>query len=43
VSVVEQIGPFEVVDRVVVAGGEPRSHRAWPAAEVAATGDLVVA
>ncbi|MGH2369044.1 MAG: sialidase family protein, partial [Chloroflexota bacterium] len=40
---VEQIGPLEIVDRVVVAGGEPRGHRAWPGAELAASGDLVVA
>jgi hypothetical protein len=42
----ERIGPLEVVERVVVAGagaGEPRCHRAWPGAEVAANGDLVVA
>ena len=42
----EKIGPFEVVERVVVAGtanGEPRCHRAWPGAAVAANGDLVVA
>jgi hypothetical protein len=42
----EQIGPLEVVGRVVVAGaanGEPRCHRAWLGAEVAADGDLVVA
>jgi BNR repeat-like domain len=42
----ERIGPLEVVGRVVVAGaanGEPRCHRAWPGAEVAANGDLVVA
>lgn len=40
---VEQLGPLEIVDRVVVAGGEPRCHRAWPAAEVTANGDLLVA
>jgi hypothetical protein len=42
----ERIGPFEVVERVVVAGaanGEPPCHRAWPGAAVAANGDLVVA
>jgi hypothetical protein len=42
----ERVGPFEVVERVVVAGaanGEPPCHRAWPGAAIAANGDLVVA
>jgi hypothetical protein len=41
--VAERIGPLEVVTRTVVAGGEPRCHRAWPGAALAANGDLVVA
>jgi hypothetical protein len=44
--VVERIGPLEVVGRVIVAGvgnGEPRCHRAWPGAALAANGELVVA
>jgi hypothetical protein len=39
----ERLAPLEVVGRTVVAGGERRCHRAWPGAEVAANGDLVVA
>lgn len=42
----ERVGPLEVIERVVVAGtanGEPRCHRAWPGAALAANGDLVVA
>lgn len=35
--------PVEVIERVVVAGGEPHTHKAWPAAELAANGDLLVA
>jgi hypothetical protein len=36
-------GPIELTDRVVVAGGGAGTHRAWPGAEVAANGDLLVA
>ena len=35
--------PLEVLDEVIVAGGEPRSHKAWAGLEVAANGDLLVA
>lgn len=35
--------PIEVLERVVIAGGEPRTHKAWPSAELAANGDLLVA
>lgn len=35
--------PVEVIDRVVIAGGEPRTHKAWPSAELAVNGDLLVA
>jgi hypothetical protein len=40
---VERLGPLEILERVTVAGGAPRCHRAWPAAERAANGELVVA
>ncbi len=36
-------GPVRVVDDVLVAGGEERWHRAWPALESTSDGDLVVA
>ena len=35
--------PIQVRDRVVVAGGPKGRHRAWPALEMAANGDLLVA
>lgn len=39
----EPNSPLEVLDRVVIAGGEPHTHKAWAAAEVAANGELLVA
>ena len=34
--------PIQLIDEVVVDGGTEKWHRAWPTAEVAANGDLVV-
>lgn len=38
----DQNAPIERLEEVVIAGDMPPTHRAWPAAELAANGDLLV-